>query len=256
MSKKHRPAQVCLDGQFVAVTDEQTIMDVALDNDCYIPHLCHHPDYPPQGNCKVCTVTVDGHEHCACTTIASSGMTIETQSTGLTELRRQLVELLFAEGNHYCPSCERAGNCQLQAIAYEVGMFNIHQPLTYPTKQLDASHKHIILDRDRCILCGLCVRASQSENKHVFFISGRGESSQLEINSHSGQLKDSALSRKDRAAKICPVGALLTRGEGFNIPIGKRLYDTQGIRQQGNKRPEYDKIQAHPKATDSEAKDE
>ncbi|MEH6628212.1 MAG: 2Fe-2S iron-sulfur cluster-binding protein [Motiliproteus sp.] len=238
-----------LNGQLQQFDPGQTIMEVAVNNGCYIPHLCHHPDYPAHGSCKLCTVTADGRAQCACTTEATEGMNIETDTEQLQQYRRQLTELLFVEGNHYCPTCERAGNCQLQATAYEVGMSNGGYEFRYPSRQLDASHSQLVLDRDRCILCGLCVRASEEEGKGVFTISGRGPQSQLAVNSDTGLLADSRLEVTDKAAHICPVGALIVRGEGFNIPIGSRLYDHQTIKSVGNSRPDYSDNSPQPKAS-------
>ena len=90
----------------------------------------------------------------------------------------------------------------------------------------------MLLDRSRCVLCELCVRASREvDGKHVFAIGGRGLKTQLIINSPSGLLKDSAVAATDRAVAICPVGALMPKRQGFVIPIGQRPYDHADIAQ-------------------------
>ncbi len=77
-----------------------------------------------------------------------------------TAQRKTLLQMLFVEGNHFCPSCEKSGNCLLQATAYEMGMEGPHFEEFYPDRAVDASHPDLLLDFNRCILCGLCVRAS------------------------------------------------------------------------------------------------
>ena len=83
--------------------------------------------------------------------------------------------MLFVEGNHVCPTCEKSGNCQLQAVAYYLGMLTPHFNHFYPPREVDASHPDVVIDFNRCILCELCVRASRDvDGKNVFGLSGRG----------------------------------------------------------------------------------
>jgi [NiFe] hydrogenase diaphorase moiety small subunit len=105
-----------------------------------------------------------------------------------------------------------------------------HFPQFFPHRDVDASHPEIILDRDRCILCGLCVRISRRvDKKNVFAMTGRGISTTIVIDSPSGLLVDSRVSRDDEAVQHCPVGALMMKGEAFKVPIGERLYDQSPI---------------------------
>jgi [NiFe] hydrogenase diaphorase moiety small subunit len=108
-------------------------------------------------------------------------------------------------------------------------MLDNHYPHFFALRKVDASHKNVLLDRNRCIFCNLCVRASLAEDKEVFGIVGRGINKHLAVNSESGELGDSALSVDDRAAHICPTGAILIRGTAFKVPIGQRIYDHHDI---------------------------
>lgn len=227
-----------LDGHDVPFTDGQTIMAAAAAAGHYIPHLCHHPDFTPHGSCKLCSVRVDGHLHAACTFPAAAGQVVESATAELQADRRRLTQLLFVEGNHYCPFCEKSGNCQLQAVAYHVGMLDSHYPHHFPQRTIDMSHPDVWLDRDRCIFCALCVRASREvDGKSVFDLAGRGSRQHLVVNSPSGQLGDSAVSVQDRAVHVCPTGALLPKRRGFVIPIGQRVYDAGDINSVGNQQP-------------------
>jgi [NiFe] hydrogenase diaphorase moiety small subunit len=141
--------------------------------------------------------------------------------------------MLFIEGNHFCPSCEKSGNCLLQATAYEMGMEGPHFEEFYPDRPVDASHPDILLDFNRCILCELCVRASQEvDGKGVFAIGGHGIDTHLLVNSESGRLVDSAMALSDRAAQVCPVGVILPKRRGFMIPIGERRFDASSVAEQ------------------------
>jgi [NiFe] hydrogenase diaphorase moiety small subunit len=205
-------------------------MQAATDAGIYIPHLCHHPEFTPHGSCKLCTVQVNGRICSACTFPAAEGLAVISNSKALNDDRQKITQMLFVEGNHFCPGCEKTGNCQLQAVAYYLKMLDNHFPHFYPKRGLDASHPDILIDHNRCIFCTLCVRASQQQDaKDVFAISGRGINKRLIINAESGLLKDSGITAADRAAHICPTGAILIKRTGYHIPIGERIYDHQHI---------------------------
>ena len=145
-------------------------------------------------------------------------------------MRRSMLQMLFVEGNHFCPGCEKSGNCRLQALGYEFEMTTPHFVEFYPYLDVDASHPDAIIDRNRCIQCELCVRASRDfDHKEVFGLGGRGFDSKLIINSPSGKLVDSAFSVTDKAAHVCPVGAILVKRVGYAQPIGERAYDRELI---------------------------
>ncbi len=219
-----------IDGKTITFEQGDTIIDAALRAGEYIPHLCHNPEFHPHGSCRVCIVEVNGRQASACTLQAADGMEIINTSESITEERRNLLQMLFVEGNHVCPGCEKSGACQLQAVAYYTNMLSPHYTHFFPRRTLDASHPDMVIDFDRCILCELCVRASRDvDNKNVFAISGRGIGSLLVINSPSGKLVDTNFAASDKAAHVCPVGAILPKHRGYDKPIGQRLYDKQPV---------------------------
>ncbi|MFN4265950.1 MAG: 2Fe-2S iron-sulfur cluster-binding protein [Aquabacterium sp.] len=219
-----------LDGQAIPFEPGQTVIQAATAAGHYIPHLCHHADFDPVGSCKVCSVRVQGRMMAACTLPAQAGMVVESEQADVQHGRQRVVQMLFVEGNHHCPFCEKSGDCHLQAVAYHLGMQDTHFAHAFPQRAVDASHPDVWLDRSRCILCDLCVRASRDiDGKSVFAVGGRGHDTTLLVNSPSGLLKDSAIAASDRAMSVCPVGALLPKRHGFVIPIGQRRYDQADI---------------------------
>jgi [NiFe] hydrogenase diaphorase moiety small subunit len=219
-----------LDGVEVPFDDGQTVLQAALSAGRYIPHLCYHPEFTPHGSCKVCTARVDGRTVATCTTPARPGMRVESETEEMNGLRRTLVQMLFAEGNHFCPSCEASGNCVLQALGYDLGVMTAGFRHMFPVRPVDASHPDILLDFNRCVLCELCVRASREvDGKGVFALSGRGIDKHLIVNSESGELGDTDIAVTDKAVEVCPVGAILRKGLGFAVPIGSRRYDRRPI---------------------------
>jgi [NiFe] hydrogenase diaphorase moiety small subunit len=219
-----------LDGATVPFEPGQTVLQAALTAGRYIPHLCYHPEFKPHGSCKLCTVKVGGRTAAACTMPAEAGLQIESNIEELNALRRTLLQMLFVEGNHFCPSCEASGNCQLQATAYELQVMTPRFNEFYPDRPLDGSHPDILLDFNRCILCELCVRASSEvDHKDVFALAGRGITKHLIVNAESGLLRDTSMALQDKAMEVCPVGVILKKSAGFNVPIGQRRYDPSPV---------------------------
>jgi [NiFe] hydrogenase diaphorase moiety small subunit len=219
-----------LDGEEVPFAPGQTVLQAALAANRYIPHLCYHPEFKPHGSCKVCTVKIGGRTAASCTLPAQAGLEIESETEDMNALRRTLVQMLFAEGNHFCPSCEKSGNCALQALGSDLGVMTAGFRHFYPNRPVDASHPDILLDFNRCILCELCVRAScEVDEKCVFALSGRGITKHLVVNASSGKLADTDIALTDKAMQVCPVGVILQKRIGFAVPIGQRQYDQRPI---------------------------
>jgi [NiFe] hydrogenase diaphorase moiety small subunit len=222
-----------LDGHEVPFASGQTVIQAALAAGHYVPHLCYHPEFKPHGSCKLCTVKVDGHWMTSCTLPAQAGMQVESSTDEINAKRRLLTQMLFVEGNHFCPSCEKSGNCTLQAVAYDLGMVSAQFDHFFPDRPIDASHPDIVLDFNRCILCELCIRASSEvDGKGVFALSGRGITKHLIVNSESGRLADTDIAPTDKAVDVCPVGVILKKHVGFAQPIGTRRFDAQPISMQ------------------------
>jgi [NiFe] hydrogenase diaphorase moiety small subunit len=218
-----------IDGKDIEAEQGQTILEAADDAGVYIPRLCAFKDLTPHGSCRVCTVMVNGRPQSACTQPAADGMIVENESEQVQSIRRDIVDMLFVEGNHFCMFCEKSGNCELQGMAYRLGIAAPRFPFLFPEKNVDASHPDILIDRNRCILCARCVRASRDlDGKQVFDFEGRGIEKKIVVNS-SANLASTDIDVTDKAVDVCPVGALMRKRVGFAVPIGERLYDHQPI---------------------------
>ena len=230
MNTPESPLNFVLDGSELPFAPGETVLQAATRAGRYIPHLCWHPDFAAHGSCRLCHVKVNGRLVAACTQPVSAALEVESDTEEINAQRKTLLQMLFVEGNHFCPSCEKSGNCLLQATAYQMGMTGPHFEEFYPDRPVDASHPDILLDLNRCILCSLCVRASHEiDGKNVFATGGRGRNRHLLVNSDSGRLADTPMTLDDRAASICPVGAILPKRRGFAIPIGQRRFDLQPL---------------------------
>lgn len=203
----------------------QTILEAADEAGIYIPRLCHLKGLQPFGSCRVCTVLVNGRPQTACTQPISQSMVIENSTEQVREIRKDLIDMLFVEGNHFCMFCEKSGNCELQAMAYRFGITAPRYPYMFPNRAVDASHPDIMIDHNRCIRCARCVRASRDlDGKEVFGFVDRGPRKELAVNA-AARLVDTTVDVTDQAIDVCPVGALLKKHTGYAVPIGQRKYD-------------------------------
>ncbi|MGO9071740.1 2Fe-2S iron-sulfur cluster-binding protein, partial [Mycobacterium sp.] len=172
-----------IDGKTVTCEEGRTLVDVAAEAGVYIPTLCYLPEHPALGTCRVCSVKVNGAVAAACAVKVSDGMRVEVNDPETTDARKALVEMLFSEGNHNCPSCEKSGRCTLQAVGYEVDMAVSRFPYQFPERVADHASDKIWLDRDRCIFCQRCVEfvRDHETGKKIFSINGRGAHARIEI---------------------------------------------------------------------------
>ena len=214
-----------IDGVEVEADKGQTILQASEAAGIYIPRLCSYKGLIPHGSCRVCTVLVNGRPQSACTQPVAPGIIVENECDKIKNTRKRIIEMLFVEGNHFCMFCEKSGNCELQALAYRFGIFAPTLPYLFPKREVDASHPDIFIDRNRCVLCARCVRASRDvDGKNVFQFVGRGLDKKIAVNS-SVDLSDTNMDVADKAADVCPVGSIIKKRVGYKIPIGKRLYD-------------------------------
>ena len=228
--------KLTIDGEEIEATEGQTIMDAADAAGIYIPRLCDHEGLRHQGGCRVCTVKANGRSVSACTQPAEPGLKVDNETPHVNKLRRDLVEMLFHEGNHLCPICEASGNCELQAMAYRLDMTEPTKfPYLEPCRPVDASHPDIALDTNRCISCGRCIRASQDvDGKGVFGYVGRGIHRHVAANGPDLAHTDVEASDFAISKEVCPVGCIIRKREGFARPIGEREFDKSLIGQEIN----------------------
>ena len=223
--------QIRIDGVDITAEAGQLLVDVASDNGVFIPTLCYVRDQPCLGTCRVCSVKVNGGVNAACTVRVTPGMDVQVDEPALNDMRRSLVEMLFAEGNHNCPSCEKSGRCQLQAAGYETDMMVSRFEYRFEPRQPDHASETIWLERDRCIFCQRCVEfvRDRTSGRKIFSISGRGGKSRIEIDVELANRMPEDQVRE--AVELCPVGTILQKRVGYDVPVGRRKFEVQSLRE-------------------------
>ncbi len=168
---------ITINDQEYKIDPGQTIMQAADQCGYHIPRLCYHPKLSIEGACRVCIVEVEGARNftasCACP--VTDGMKIRTNTKELRQARRDIVELLLDNHPEDCHTCERDGNCELQRLAYSMGIRHRHFVGERKHYERDLSGASVIRDPDKCILCGRCVRmCSEIQGVHCLTQAHRG----------------------------------------------------------------------------------
>jgi len=212
------PARVVtlqIDGRDVTARDDQMLIDVARENDIRIPKLCYVAGLSNWGGCRLCLVEIEGVNKllASCTTAAAEGMRVRTVSDRLSEYRRMIVEMLFAERNHVCSVCVSNGHCELQGLAHHLGVDHIRFPYVYPNLEVDASHDRFVLDHNRCILCTRCVRVcDEIEGAHTWDVMCRGAESRVITDLAQSWGQAESCTSCGKCVQVCPTGALSEKG--------------------------------------------
>ncbi len=155
---KHDMVTITIDGRKTSVPVGTTILAAAQQMGIHIPVLCHHPKLTVTGACRVCIVEIGGQPVTSCTAVAEEGMEVTTASPYIEGLRRDIVDLILSDHPYDCMVCERAGDCELQELAYK---YSIRQPVFQGERRIYTKrdgNPFIERDMEKCILCGRCVK--------------------------------------------------------------------------------------------------
>ncbi|MCX7987370.1 MAG: 2Fe-2S iron-sulfur cluster-binding protein [Bacteroidales bacterium] len=213
-----------IDGKECMAKNGDYLLQAAKENGIYIPTLCHYDGLKPKGSCRVCTCKVNGRLMTACTTPIAEGMMIESNTLEIEEMRKSIIELFFVDGNHFCPTCEKSGYCELQALAYRYRITAPRYPFLFPLKRVVADYAKIIIDHNRCVLCKRCVRAIKDEmGKSFFAYRRRGQNIEVILDKRMSDRMSFEIALE--AENICPVGAIMAKRTAFTTPIGYRKFD-------------------------------
>ena len=150
-----------IDGKPLQVESGMNLLEAALQNGIYIPHLCHHPDLPDIGSCRLCIVEVEGEQGVqpACKLTVREGMKVITDSPRIHSLRKLAMELLLAAHPEDCSTCPKYGRCELQTLIQYMGVSATRMSARIKGFAQNDKNPLLIHDMNRCVLCGRCVRA-------------------------------------------------------------------------------------------------
>jgi len=197
-----------------------TVLEVCQANGIDVPTLCHLDGLTDVGACRMCVVEIEKERRPvpACTYPARDGLVVKTNTEQLEKYRRQILELIFTEHNHFCMFCEKSGDCELQQLAYRYQMDNVRYPYTFPSLSVDSLSDYLVIDHNRCILCGRCIRAcNEIAASHTLDFSQRGWKTMVTADLEQ-PLGESACLLCGACVQACPTGAIFNK---INLYKGK-----------------------------------
>ncbi|MHB8593549.1 MAG: NADH-quinone oxidoreductase subunit NuoG [Acidimicrobiales bacterium] len=199
-----------LDGRPVSAAGGQFLIAAAEQAGVFIPRFCYHPRMKPVGMCRMCLVEVSGPHGAslqpACYVPVAEGMEVVTTSDKVRKAQDGVLEFLLVNHPLDCPVCDKGGECPLQdqVLAYGPGESRFLEEKRHWAKPIAVSEL-VLLDRERCIQCGRCVRfAAEIAGEAQIDFLGRGD--EVEVNIFDDHVFSSYFS--GNTVQICPVGAL------------------------------------------------
>jgi iron-only hydrogenase group A len=212
MAKKKK-VTLKIDDTTVSVPEGTTIMEAAESLGIFIPRLCYHPDLSLAGSCRVCIVDVKdmGFYMTACSSQVWEGMEVQTNSPAIRQARRDIVELLLDNHPMDCQTCERDGNCELQNLAYSMGVRQRHFEGQRKRHPIELSSASVVRDAEKCILCGRCVRVCE-EIQGVCNLSQHGRGFNTVVGpAHLSDMDKSVCIQCGQCINVCPTAAFLEK---------------------------------------------
>ena len=209
-----------INGKEVEFTNEPNLLEVIRKAGFKVPTFCYRPDLTQFGACRMCVVEVEYPNgrvmiNSSCTMPPEAGIKVKTNTERIRRIRKTVLELLLANHDRECTTCEKSGNCELQEYAHEYGIKDIK----YVEKRkdvylpIDDSNPSIVRDPNKCILCGACVRAcSEFQGHSVLGFANRGSKTVVQpIAGKSLASVDCVFCGQCQA--VCPTGALTIKSD-------------------------------------------
>lgn len=209
MEKKK--VKVIVNGTEMQLPDGAPLLQALIDEKIEVPHFCYHPGISIEGSCRLCLVEVVGQPKLAtsCTVMVKEGMQVNTHTPVVDKARKGVLEFFLINHPLDCPFCDKGGECPLQNYTLDSDQGQSRYEFEKESKDKHQSiGEHIMLDKERCVLCNRCVRFGRNLSGHEeLSIQNRGHHAEIFI--PEGTQLTSGFT--GNLADICPVGALTTK---------------------------------------------
>ncbi len=207
--------KLIINGKEIEVAAGTNLIEAAKLAGAEIPHFCYHPGLSVAGNCRMCLIEIEKAPklQIACNTAVNEGMVVFTDSDKVKKARAGVMEFLLLNHPIDCPVCDCAGECYLQDyyMEHDLNASRLEEGKNKKQKAQEIG-PHVMLDKERCVLCSRCVRFTDEVSKtHELGIFGRGSTE--EIGMFEGVTLDNQYS--GNVVDLCPVGALTDKDFRF-----------------------------------------
>ncbi len=200
------------DGKAVSVPDGMTLIDAAATVGVHIPNLCHIKELRGVGACRMCMVEIEGMKApmTACTTRTKEGMKVQTSTPKVEEIRKFVTDLVLSFHPLDCMTCPKAGACDLQRYAADLGIRESSFGRKSFNYELNDKSPFITIDNNYCILCGRCVRVCKEQGTNVLDFMGRGITTKVST-ALDKPLHESGCTFCGSCVEACPVNTIMER---------------------------------------------
>jgi NADH-quinone oxidoreductase subunit G len=207
-------AVVEINGRPFPIEGERNVLEVIRKANIDLPTFCYHSQLSAYGACRLCLVDVEGKGIVSsCSLAPEPGAKIRTHTPELREMRRITLELLLANHEMNCPTCPKSADCQLQALARQLGVSTIRFKRTHAPKPVDASSPFLLRDPGKCVLCGDCVRmCKEVQGIGAIDFAFRGAAVSV-LPAFGKSLDQVECVGCGQCATVCPTGALMVRSD-------------------------------------------
>ena len=215
-SKGAGEVRVEIDGMPARVRAGTSILRAARESGIDVPKLCATDNLKAFGSCRMCLVEVEGRKGypASCTTPVEDGMKIRTQTSALSALRRNVMELYISDHPLDCLTCSANGDCELQDMAGAVGLREVRYGFdgeNHLDVGVDDSNPYFQFDGSKCIVCSRCVRAcDEVQGTFALTIQGRGFKSKVSAGMDEGFLGSECVSC-GACVQACPTATLMEK---------------------------------------------
>lgn len=213
-----------VDGNPVEINGEKNLLEIIRKVGIELPTFCYYSELSVYGACRMCMVENQwGGMDAACSTPPKAGMEIYTNTERLRKYRKMILELLLSNHCRDCTSCEKNGSCKLQELAMRFGIDRVRFPNPKAEPLLDESSLSITRDKNKCILCGDCVRmCNEVQNVGAIDFAHRG-SKMIIATAFDEPIASSKCVGCGQCAAVCPTGAIVIKND--TNPVWKELSD-------------------------------
>lgn len=218
-----KTVKITIDEKEIVTQEGKNVLDSALEAGVYIPHLCHHPDLPELGACRLCVVECEGKITTSCTLKAKEGMVISTKNEKIEKKRQLAMELILAAHPPECSTCPKYGKCELQTLMQYLGVNAQRMRMRVKPFAMNTANPLYDHDMTRCVLCGRCVRACQKV-RGVDVLDYQKKNGEVYVGTPSDKLLiDSDCRFCGACTEVCPTGAIRDKKELIDLSKAKEV---------------------------------
>ncbi len=202
--------ELTINNNKISVPEGTTILNAAKTIGIEIPTLCYHEDQIIKANCRVCVVEVEGNKNLStsCSTQVTQGMVVNTNSARALEARKVNIELILANHDADCLTCQRNLNCELQKNANQAGIRVNRFESVLEKKEIDNSSPSIVRNPNKCIKCGRCIEVCRDvQGLNIVDMIGRSDSMEV-LPAFGKYLSDVNCISCGLCSLVCPVAAI------------------------------------------------